>query len=171
MQASICLVDGIGISNQMANHRSAVSVSCRHQNVESACNAGGSNSLHKKMKAAARLMQPHCDAHQLTSKPATVSCSTRQTHRARKQWHDKRSAQQSTRAAAAAPALSSRDPASHAPSPSQPSSSAYLWPVAGTRTPHKGTRGALARRRTTAGCASGGTLPCFSRAPRGCTAP
>jgi hypothetical protein len=43
-------------------------------------------------------------------------------HTARKQWHDKRSAQHSTRAAAAAPALSSRDPASHAPSPPQPSS-------------------------------------------------
>jgi hypothetical protein len=50
-------VDGISISNQMAKHRSAVSVFCRFQNVGSACNAGGSSSLHTRMNAAARLMQ------------------------------------------------------------------------------------------------------------------
>ena len=52
------LVDAISISNQMAKHRSAVSVFCRFQNVGSACNAGGSSSLCTRMNAAARLMQP-----------------------------------------------------------------------------------------------------------------
>ena len=52
------LVDGISISNQMAKNRNAVSVFCRVQNVASACNAGGSSSLHTRMNAAARLMQP-----------------------------------------------------------------------------------------------------------------
>ena len=52
------LVDGISISNQMAKNRNAVSVFCRVQNVASACNAGGSSSLHTTMNAAARLMQP-----------------------------------------------------------------------------------------------------------------
>ena len=52
------LVDAISISNHMAKHRSAVSVCCRVQNVGSACNAGGSSSLHTRMNAAARLMQP-----------------------------------------------------------------------------------------------------------------
>jgi hypothetical protein len=55
---SASLVDGISISNHMAKHRNDVAVLCRVQNVASACNAGGSSSLHKKMKAAARLMQP-----------------------------------------------------------------------------------------------------------------
>ena len=42
----------------MAKHRNAVSVFCRVQNIASACNAGGSSSLHTRMNAAARLMQP-----------------------------------------------------------------------------------------------------------------
>ncbi len=42
----------------MAKHRSVVSVICRPQNVEPACNAGGSSSLRTTMNAAARLMQP-----------------------------------------------------------------------------------------------------------------
>ena len=54
----VSLVDAISISNQMANHRSAVSVCCRVHNVGSTCNAGGSSSLHKRMNAAARLIQP-----------------------------------------------------------------------------------------------------------------
>ncbi len=54
---SVSLVDGIGISNQMAKHRNAVSVLCQLKNVASACNAGGSSSLHTRMNAAARLMQ------------------------------------------------------------------------------------------------------------------
>jgi hypothetical protein len=54
----VSVVDAISISNQMANHRSAVSVCCRVHNVGSTCNAGGSSSLHKRMNAAARLMQP-----------------------------------------------------------------------------------------------------------------
>ena len=118
---SVSLVDGISISNHTAKHRNAVSFRYRVQNVASACNAGGSSSLHTRINAAARLMAcSRCDAKQRTSKSATVSCSTRQTHSTRKHWHDKRSAQHSTCAAAAAPALSSRDPASHAPSPFQP---------------------------------------------------
>lgn len=55
---SASLVDGISISNHMAKHRNAISVRCRVQNVASACNAGGSSSLHTRMNAAARLMQP-----------------------------------------------------------------------------------------------------------------
>ena len=55
---SASLVDAISISNHMAKHRNAVSVCCRLQNVASACNAGGSSSLHTRMNAAARLMQP-----------------------------------------------------------------------------------------------------------------
>ena len=54
---AVWLVDGISISNYMAKHRNAVSVSCRVQNVGSACNAGGSSSLHTRMNAKARLMQ------------------------------------------------------------------------------------------------------------------
>ena len=54
----VSLVDGISISNHMAKNRNAVSVPCRLQNVASACNAGGSSSLHTRMNAAARLMQP-----------------------------------------------------------------------------------------------------------------
>ncbi len=38
-------------------HRSAVSCFCRVQNVGSACNAGGSSSLHRRMNATARMMQ------------------------------------------------------------------------------------------------------------------
>ena len=55
---SVSLVDGISISNHMAKHRNTESVHCRFQNVASACNEGGSSSLHTKMNAAARLMQP-----------------------------------------------------------------------------------------------------------------
>jgi hypothetical protein len=51
------LVDGISVSNHMAKHRSTVSFFCRLHNVASACNAGGSSSLHTRMNAAARLMQ------------------------------------------------------------------------------------------------------------------
>ena len=51
------LVDAISINNQMAKHRSDVSVFCRPQYVSSACNAGGSSSLHTRMNAAARLIQ------------------------------------------------------------------------------------------------------------------
>jgi hypothetical protein len=40
----------------MAKHRNAVSDFCRLQNVGSACNAGGSSSLHTRVNAAARLM-------------------------------------------------------------------------------------------------------------------
>jgi hypothetical protein len=54
----VSLVDGISISNHMAKHRNAVSVFCRVRNVASACNAGGSSSLHTRMNAAARFMQP-----------------------------------------------------------------------------------------------------------------
>ena len=52
------LVDAISISNHMAKHRNAVSVFCRLHNAGSACNAGGSSSLHTRMNAAARLIQP-----------------------------------------------------------------------------------------------------------------
>ena len=59
-------VDGISISNHMAKHQNAVSITCRAPNVASACNAGGSSSLHTRMKAAARLMQPlRCGATDL----------------------------------------------------------------------------------------------------------
>ena len=54
----VWLVNGISISNQMAKHRNAVPVPCRVQNVVAACNAGGGSSLHTRMNAAARLMQP-----------------------------------------------------------------------------------------------------------------
>ena len=145
---SASLVDGIGISNHMAKHRNAVSVNCRVKNVASACNAGGSSSLYTRMNAAARLIQPlqrrgtHLKINQRFLQQASY------THSARKHWHHKSSAQHSTRAAAAAPALNcSCGPASHAPSPTQPSptlcrSCAYRqarWQVAGTRTPHSGT--------------------------------
>ncbi len=52
------IVDATSISNQVAKHRNAVSVHCRVPNVGSTCNAGGSSSLHTRMNAAARLMQP-----------------------------------------------------------------------------------------------------------------
>ena len=52
------LVNAISNSNHMTKHRNAVSVFCRLHNVASACNAGGSSSLHTTMNAAARLMQP-----------------------------------------------------------------------------------------------------------------
>ncbi len=55
---SASLVDGISISNHMAKHRNAVSVFYRVKDVASACNAGGSSSLHTTMNAAARFMQP-----------------------------------------------------------------------------------------------------------------
>ena len=64
----VSLVDAISISNHMAKHRNAVSVFCRLHNVVSAFNAGGSSSLHTRMNAAARLMQPlPCAAHLKTS--------------------------------------------------------------------------------------------------------
>jgi hypothetical protein len=170
----VSLVDAISISNQMAKHKGAVSIFCRFQNVASvyksaacvhsykaeavsvcfrvqnaptACNAGGSSSLHTRMNAAARLMQLlRCAARHLKTSQCFLQHASHQG--AGKHWHDKRSAQHSTRAAAAAPALSSRDPASHAPSPPQPSSMtrrscAYRqaqcqWPVDGTRTPNRG---------------------------------
>jgi hypothetical protein len=50
-------VDAISISNQMAKHRNTISVRCRVQNVASACNAGGSSSLHQRITATARLMR------------------------------------------------------------------------------------------------------------------
>ncbi len=50
----------------MAKHRSTVSFFCRLHNVASACNAGGSSSLHTTMNATARLMQPlRCAASHL----------------------------------------------------------------------------------------------------------
>jgi hypothetical protein len=48
---AVSLVDGIRTSNQMAKHRSVVSSFCRVHNVASACNAGGSSSLHTRMNA------------------------------------------------------------------------------------------------------------------------
>jgi hypothetical protein len=103
---SVSLVDAISISDHMAKHRNAVSVFCRFQNVASACNAGGSSSLYTKMNAAARLMQPlRCAATHLKSSHRFLQHAS----------NTQRSAQHSTRAAAAAPAFSSRDPASHAP--------------------------------------------------------
>jgi hypothetical protein len=47
---SASLLDGISISNHMAKHRNAVFFPCRLQNVGSACNAGGSSSLHTRIK-------------------------------------------------------------------------------------------------------------------------
>ncbi len=62
----VSLVDAINISNQMANHRNAVSFLRRAHNVVSACNTGGSSSLHTRMNAAARLMQSlRCAARHL----------------------------------------------------------------------------------------------------------
>ena len=54
----ILRVDAISISNHMAKHRGAVSVSCPEQNVVAACNTGGRSGLHTRMNTAARLMQP-----------------------------------------------------------------------------------------------------------------
>ncbi len=141
---SSLLVDAISISNHMAKHRSAVSVFCRLQNVGSACNAGGSSSLHTRMNAAARLIQPlRCAATDLTiiQRFLQHALNIKRTSTGKTSVENK-----TARAAAAAPALSSRDPASHDPSPPQPSSTtcgpcAYRqaqWPVAGTRTPHSG---------------------------------
>jgi hypothetical protein len=54
----------------MAKQRSAVSVFCRVPNVGSTCDAGGSSSLHTRMNAAARLMQPlQCAATHLKTSP------------------------------------------------------------------------------------------------------
>jgi hypothetical protein len=75
------------------------------------------------MNAAARLMQPlRCAATHLKTSHRFLqhASNTQRTQALARQAQ--RTAQHSTRAAAAAPALSSRDPASHAPSPSQPSS-------------------------------------------------
>jgi hypothetical protein len=50
----------------MAKHRNAVSDACRGINVASTCNAGGSSSLHTRLNAAARFMQPlKCEAPNL----------------------------------------------------------------------------------------------------------
>jgi hypothetical protein len=66
------LIDAISISYQVANHVLAVSCSCRIRNVAGSnrffCNAGGSSSLHTRMKVAARLMRPlRCAATHLKS--------------------------------------------------------------------------------------------------------
>ena len=58
------LVDGISISNHMAKHRYAVSVLYRIQNATTACNAGGSSSLHKRMNAAAAAMRNNVTQNQ-----------------------------------------------------------------------------------------------------------
>ncbi len=64
----VSFFDAISISNHMAKHRNTVSVCCRLQNVGSACNAGGSSSLHTRMNATARIMQPlRCAATDLRS--------------------------------------------------------------------------------------------------------
>ena len=146
------LVDEISINNQMAKQLSAVennfvAVLIGVQNVEFVCNVGGSSSLHTTMNTTARLMQPlRCAAtHLKTSQRILQHVST---HSARKHLHDKRGAQHSTRAAAAAPALSSRDPTSHAPLSTQPSAPSswrsrahrqVRWPVDGTRSPRSRT--------------------------------
>ena len=125
LQNSASLVDGIIISNHMAKHRNAVSVFGRLPNVASACNAGGSSSLHTRMNAAARLMQPlRCAAPQ-NQQPFPAS---RVKHTAHASTGTTSAAHITARHAA--PALSSRDPASHAPSPSQPS------PTSGGCTPY-----------------------------------
>ncbi len=54
----VSLVSFISVSNHMAKQRSAVSVLSRVKNAWSAYNAGGSSSLHTRMNATARLMQP-----------------------------------------------------------------------------------------------------------------
>ena len=140
------LVDAISIGNQMAKQRSAVSVFYRLQNVGSVFNAGCSSSLHTRMNVTARLMQPlRCAATHLETGYRLLQHASN-TQRTQALARQAQRTAHSTRAAAAAPALSSRDPASHAPSPSQPSSTtcrpcAYRqaqWPVAGTRTPHRG---------------------------------
>ncbi len=147
------LVDEISINNQMAKQPSAVennfvAVLIGVQNVEFVCNVGGSSSLHTTMNTTARLlMQPlRCAAtHLKTSQRILEHVST---HSARKHLHDKRIAQHSTRAAAAAPALSSRDPTSHAPLSTQPRAPSSWrtrphrqarWPVDGTRSPRSRT--------------------------------
>jgi hypothetical protein len=65
------LVDSISISYEMAKHRNSVSFFCRRdQNAaRDTCNAGGGSSLHTRMNAAARLMQPprHAATHLKTS--------------------------------------------------------------------------------------------------------
>ena len=61
------LIDAISISNQVANHVFAVSCTCRIHNF-AGFNAGGSSSLHTRMKVAARLMRPlRCAATHLKS--------------------------------------------------------------------------------------------------------
>ena len=136
----------------MAKHRNAVSVFCRLHNAASACNVGGSSSLHTRMNAAARLMQPlRCAATHLKTSHRFLH-HARVKHTAHASTGTTSAAHSTARAAAAAPALSSRDPASHAPSPPQPSSTtcgpcAYRQaqsPVDRMRTPHSGARGALA---------------------------
>jgi hypothetical protein len=75
---AISLVHEISISNQVAKQRRAVSFFCRLPNAASACNAGGSSSLHTRVKAAVHAL----DAQQRTSKSASVFCSMSQTHNA-----------------------------------------------------------------------------------------
>ena len=132
------LVDEISINNQMAKQPSAV-----ENNFVTVCYVGGSSSLHTTMNATARLMQPlRCAATHLKISQRILQHVS--THRARKHFYDKRIAQHSTRAAAAAPALSSRDPTSHAPLSTQPRAPSSWrsrphrqarWPVDGTRSP------------------------------------
>jgi hypothetical protein len=111
----VSLVDAISISNQMQKHRSNVSVFYRVTNTGSACNAGGNSSLHTRMNAAARLMQPlqFAATHLKTSHRFLQHASN--TQRTQALARQAQRTAQHARAAAAAPALSSRDPAPHAP--------------------------------------------------------
>ncbi len=87
---SVSLVDAISISNQMTKHRNAVSVFCRVQNVAPACNAGGCSSLHTRMNAAARLMQPlRCAATHLKTSQCLLqhASNTQRTQALARQAH------------------------------------------------------------------------------------
>ena len=148
---SALIVDAIVISNQMAKHQRAVSQVCRHQNVgrsacDTLCNAGGGSSLHKNERRgaldAAAAMRNHINGPE--NQQAFAAERVKDTQHA------------STGMVCAAHSIARaplqphlhflHDPASLAPSPSQPSSTtcgpcAYRqaqWPVAGTRTPHRG---------------------------------
>ncbi len=123
----VSLVDAISISNQMAKHRNTVSVRmvpCRLQNAASACNAGGSSSLHTRMNAAARLMWLlRCAATHLKTSHRFLQHASNPQHTQALARQAQRTAQHARHCSRTSlPALSSRDPASHAPSPSQPSS-------------------------------------------------
>ncbi len=100
----VSLVDGISINNHMAKHRNAVSDCCRDRNVASACNAGGSSSLHTTMNAAARLMQPlRCRATHLKISHRFLqhASNTQRSQALARQAQRTVSQQHSTRAAAA----------------------------------------------------------------------